>query len=341
MLLILALPACIGGGGGSGGGTGPLCVADAGADGDLGLGCGPTPTDAAVGQDGGDASAAGDGLVSGPRTAAQVCARWNADRQHLDEGAWNGNLAQCKPGILSDAARQNTLIQVNLMRHLAQLPEVLDDPDRNTTAQACALMMHANNALSHTPPTTWKCYTALGAQGAKTSNISSGPAVAAVQSYMIDSGANNAKTLGHRRWILSNSLGPIGIGGTSAQGSSCLLVIGGQGKFTRPFTAWPAPGPFPIQAMSSGSASIDQTGWSVQTDQINLGTSKVAVSANGKELPVVTTVLGQGYGAKYALSWKPQGWKSQAGVTYTVTIDKVGPKPWTYDVQMVDCAAAP
>ena len=341
VILIMVLPACVGGSGVSGSFT-PVCALDASTDnGDIGLGCGATPSDAGSAQSGSDATAGSDGGTAGLRTAATVCNRWNADRANLDEGAWSGNLAKCTPGALSDSARANTLTQVNLMRYLAQLPEVLDDPDRNTTAQACALMMHANNALSHTPPTTWKCYTAVGANGAKTSNISSGPSVSSVQSYMIDSGANNAKTLGHRRWILSSSLGPIGIGGTSAQGSSCLLVIGGKGKFKRPYTAWPAPGPFPIQALAGGQGSIDQTGWSIQTDQVNLGTSKVTVSANGQNLPVVTTVLGQGYGAQYALSFKPQGWKSQAGVTYTVSVDKVGPQPWTYDVQMVDCAATP
>ena len=142
------------------------------------------------------------------------------------------------------------------------------------------------------------------------------------------------------RWILSHGLGPIGIGGTSAQGSSCLTVIGGTGKFSRNFTAWPAPGPFPLQAVSGGgSVGLDQTGWSVQTDQVNLGTSTVTVRANGQALPVQTTVLGQGYGAKYALSFKPVGWKSEPGVTYTVSVDKVGASPWTYDVQMIDCAA--
>lgn len=344
-LVAVALSGCVtsSGSGGTGGG---VCLTDADGDGEAsGLGCGPTPTDldATTGDNGPAAdggSAKSDAVAPGGRTPATVCARWNADRKLLNEGSWSGNLAKCLPATLADNARANTLTQVNLMRFLAQLPQVIEGATKSEAAQACALMMHANSALSHTPPTSWKCYTDLGAQGAKTSNISSGPSVSAVQSYMIDSGANNAKTLGHRRWILSHSLGPIGMGGTSPQGSSCLAVIGGTGKFSRSFTAWPAPGPFPIEAVTTGgSATLDQTGWSVQTDQINLGTSTVTVTANGQDMPVQKTVLGQGYGAQYALGFKPVGWKSQAGVTYTVTVDKVGTKPWTYDVQMVDCAA--
>ena len=41
-------------------------------------------------------------------------------------------------------------------------------------AQASALMQAANDSLSHTPPTSWKCYTALGATGSATSNLYGG-----------------------------------------------------------------------------------------------------------------------------------------------------------------------
>ena len=36
----------------------------------------------------------------------------------------------------------------------------------NLKAQAAALMMSVNRALSHSPPSTWICYTPEGAQGA-------------------------------------------------------------------------------------------------------------------------------------------------------------------------------
>src|SRR4029078_7326739 len=91
-------------------------------------------------------------------------------------------------------------------------PPVVTDPNKDMMDQQCALMQRANNMLSHTPPTTWTCYTQAGADASGSSNISSGQAVSSVDSYMIDPG--NPTTIGHRRWILSNSLGPIGIGGT-------------------------------------------------------------------------------------------------------------------------------
>ena len=37
-------------------------------------------------------------------------------------------------------------------------------------------------------------------------------------------------------------------------------------------------------------------------------------------MPVVTTTLGQGYGSTYAIKFVPQGWATQAGKTYAVTV---------------------
>jgi len=105
-------------------------------------------------------------------------------------------------------------------------------------------MMDANDALSHGPPPDWACYTDLGAEGAGNSNIAGNAAVAAVAVYMLDPG--NATTLGHRRWLLSNSLGPTGIGSTDT--FSCLWTVGGTGAAGREWMAWPPPGPFPIEA---------------------------------------------------------------------------------------------
>src|SRR5262249_12178873 len=149
-------------------------------------------------------------VTGGTRTAADTCTRWKADRANLAEGTWSGNLAGCVAGDISADGRANALRLFNMYRWLADLPAVVTGPSRDMQAQACALMMDANNMLSPEPPTTWTCYTELGAMGASTSNISGGPGVSSVAGYMLDSG--NETTHGHRRIILSNRLGPIGLG---------------------------------------------------------------------------------------------------------------------------------
>ncbi len=262
-----------------------------------------------------------------------VCERWNADRANLSEGTWTGDLATCDPGDLIDGGRERAVALVNLYRFIAGLPEVTDDPVRNQKAQACALMMHANGMLSHDPPMSWTCYSADGAEAAGKSNISTGPAVLSVDLFMVDPGAGNAATLGHRRWILSNSLGPIGIGGTSV--ASCMWVIGGSGDAAKEFVAWPPPGTFPLQAVAPIWTGIDETGWSIQSDSIDLSGAQVTVTRDGTELPVTVTQLLPGYGSQYAISMIPEGWTTEVG-TYRVEVSGV-PTPISYDVTVVDC----
>ena len=85
-------------------------------------------------------------------------------------------MASCTVGDISAAGRANALRLVNMYRWFADLPAVVTEASRDTQAQACALMMDANNMLSHDPPTTWLCYTDVRREGAMSSNISAGPA---------------------------------------------------------------------------------------------------------------------------------------------------------------------
>ncbi len=185
----------------------------------------------------GGGSTSCDGTISGSREA-QVCHAFRCARDNMSEGNWvGGNVASCVPGDMDNPGRANALRLLNAYRFVAQLPQVVTDPELNAKAQACALMMDANNALSHHPPTSWLCYTADGDEAAASSNISSGRGVRSIDMYMSDYGASNALSLGHRRWFLSNSLGPVGIGSTSD--SSCHWVIGGAGDAGRKWAACP------------------------------------------------------------------------------------------------------
>jgi hypothetical protein len=266
----------------------------------------------------------------------EMCTRWTADRADLDEGAWSGSVGSCQPGDISAAGRANALRLVNLYRWLADLPEVVDEGSRNAGAQACALIMHANGALDHSPPSNWACWSSQGNDAAGSSNISTGQGVMSVDMYMVDFG--NASTLGHRRWILSNSLGPIGLGSTSD--SSCMWVIGGSGDAGAAWTAYPPPGPFPIEAVDPlpFGDNLDLTGWSIQSDALDLSGAQVTITEDGAARPVAITVLGANYGSASAISIIPQGWAAQAGATYHVEVAGVG-AAIAYDVEMVDCGA--
>lgn len=276
----------------------------------------------------------GDGDGDGDDEIAEVCERWNLDRMQLAEGIWNGELNTCSAGEMDAAWRARSLTQINLYRWLADLPPVETAPDRDAKAQACALVMQANGQLSHSPPSNWNCWTAEGAEGAGNSNIAGTAAVVAVDLYMVDNG--NASTMGHRRWILSNSLGPTGIGSTN--GYSCMWTLGGSGNAGKQWMAWPPPGVFPVEAVNPlwFGGGIDETGWTIQSDELALDGAQVTITADGQTLPVTVTNLAGGYGSASAISMIPMGWTTTAGTSYHVEVTGAG-APISYDVHVVDC----
>jgi uncharacterized protein YkwD len=276
------------------------------------------------------ASSASSGGAGGDPN--DVCLRWKADRANLSEGAWSGSVQSCSAGDVASPARENALRVTNLYRWLAGLPDVALDSASSAAAQQCALMMDANKQLSHNPPGSWKCFSSAGAQIAGKGNLSPTPVVKSIDLYMIDPG--NPTTMGHRRWILSNSLGPVGFGSTAAY--SCMPVIGGTGKANKPFAAWPPPGKVPIQAWSVSFQTLDQTGWTVQSDKIGLKNAKVKVTDAGEDKPVDTVELLPNYGAASALRFNPKGWKATAGKSYHVAVVGAS-QPIEYDVVVIDC----
>jgi uncharacterized protein YkwD len=294
-----------------------------------------TPTGGAAGTPTGGTAGTG-GTVTGDRSTAEgTCARWNGDRANMSEGTWSGAVASCTVGDISADGRANALKLINLYRWLADLPPVVTDPARDAQAQACSLMMEAEGSLSHSPGEDWACYSEEGAEGASGSNISGGPGVSSIDAYMVDQG--NATTIGHRRWTLSNSLGPIGLGSTGPGGSSCFQNLRGSGRAGKQWMAWPAPGIIPLQAFAPNRGSIDDTGWTIQSDSINLSGAVVTVTSGGTNMPVTVTQLMGGYGSTYAIRFTPMGWDTTAGQTYAVSVSGIS-TPISYNVQVVSCA---
>lgn len=251
-----------------------------------------------------------------PEEAKEVCKRYQEAFSEKDEGTWSGSVDGCESGDISEDARARALAQVNFIRWLAGLKSVTTDPALDKKAQACALMMHANGQLSHNPPTSWKCYSAEGAEAAKKSNISSAPGVSSVLLYMIDPG--NDTTIGHRRWIVANRFGPTGLGSTSK--SSCMFTIGGKQNGDRKWTAWPPPGVFPLELNSNGWASMDSTGWTIQSDSIAFEGKTISVKGNGEDKAVSIAQLLPNFGARHAVKITPKGWKMSAGTKYEVEV---------------------
>ena len=280
-----------------------------------------------------------DGVAAAAANSSDdVCRRWVCDRADMSEGVSTGNVASCDPGDLLAPGRPNALKLVNLYRFLAGMPAVTEDPTFDAAAQDCAIIQAANG-LSHTPTSTDTCYNATGATASDRSSICGGQAVGCIDLYMDDSANATGPNFGHRTWILANSLGPVGFGSVGSGGrtmtASCFYQVGGTGKAGVTWVAWPPPGPVPLQAFTA--TELDKAGWSLQSDTINLNAATATVMDGATSEPVtVSTNLGS-YGAKYAMGITPNGWTSQAGHSYVVTIGGTS-TPISYTVQVVDCS---
>jgi hypothetical protein len=248
----------------------------------------------------------------------------------MSEGTWSGSVAACDAGDISEPARDNALRLVNLYRFISGMPEVAMEAALNTAAQQCALLQSANE-LSHTPPTSAECYTEEAANVSGKSSISSGKLVQSIDGYMTDGKYGDPENLGHRRWVLANSLGPVGFGSAIA---SCFYQGEGTSNANKTFAAWPPEGPVPLAALTATEA--DSAGWSIQSDTVDLNAATVTVSDGGQDLPIEQYSLGAYYGSAYAVRLVPNGWSSQAGRSYTVS---VGGTAVSYTVEIVSCPA--
>jgi hypothetical protein len=265
---------------------------------------------------------------------------------------WNGSIAGCVPGTTSAAYEAATLQAVNYFRAMAGLPDnVTLDSTFNSKDQQSALMTIAQGELTHSPPTSFACYTAGGAEAAGKSNLAIGAGGAdAVDLYMEDPGAGNT-AVGHRRWILYPAQRIMGTGSTSAVnglfvGSNSLWVLGvfGQPPATPEFVAWPPPGFVPRQ--------ITYPRWSFAVNGLaNFSSASVTMTRNGQ--PVQVNVFPPEFQAPNpsigdnTIVWEPQGLSHPVGMQdtpYQITISNVivggTPRTYTYSVTVIDPATA-
>ncbi len=164
-------------------------------------------------------------------------------------------VAACQAGSPSAPLQAATLDLVNYFRAMSQVGPVTFDPSLSAKAQQAALMMYANDALDHAPPTSWDCYSAEGADAAGSSNLARGYSGAdVVQAYMDDPGATNTGA-GHRYWLQRPTTQTMGNG--MVGDANALWVFGAEAPTTGPtYTTWPSAGFFPAPLEPNGRWSF-------------------------------------------------------------------------------------
>lgn len=217
---------------------------------------------------------------------------------------WTGSLSGCVPGDTSAGYKEAVLRRINWFRAMAGLPaSVQFDATFNRKAQQAALVMAANNKLSHTPPPAWTCNNVEATEAANSSNLSLGRAGSdsIASGYMEDSGSNNT-AVGHRRWILYPQTQTMGTGDvTGSTRANALWVFDNRFSATRPnvrdeFVAWPPPGYVPFTTVYPR--------WSFSYPKADFSSATVSMSENGIRMATRKESLSDGAGEN-TLVWLP------------------------------------
>ena len=264
---------------------------------------------------------------------------------------WTGNTATGEAGDTSDAFKEAVKDRVNFYRAMAGVPaNVTLNSTFSAKAQEGALMMSANNAISHLPPTDWIHYTTDGSEAAGKSNLAIGPnGPDSITGYILDNGSNNTE-VGHRRWIFYPQTQEMGTGDVEEQGdlrkANVLWVQDSRFSDPRPsvrdeFVAWPPKGNVPYQLVWPR--------WSFTLPDADYSGTTVTMTRGGTPVGVQIEEINQNLGDEASIVWLYDGKtgldddahpRPSADTTYTVTLSGVSvngeSQDFSYDVVVFD-----
>ena len=271
-----------------------------------------------------------------------------------DDGiyALEPDVAACTSGIPSDSEKLKVLNRINYLRAIHKLkPVVYDETDDEMTGE-CALVIAANKNLSHTPDSSWKCWSQVAYDGCYSSNInlatatnydlSATDSATIVDGFMTEENEVPPTTLGHRRWLIDPWLNSIAFGRADYSDGAGHFVLGSAIRVinrTNPndqqdmsdsdikFVAYPFEN-YPAElyndnVMMSFTVIKDKFSKYSNGTGITFSTAVIAiVDQNNKTMKVKNIEFDtDGYGVPNNLRWYAEGIKPN--VKYNVTISNV------------------
>ena len=180
--------------------------------------------------------------------------------------------AACFTGVgrVTDAKLRSALAYLNFLRSVAGLEAVELNDIYTLRSQNAALLLAANDSISHNPPQPDGMHPDLydsGLLGAGTSNLARfnwmQPEILldGIAYFARDDGDMNLSTQGHRRWLLNPYMAETGFGLANAVSGYSYAVMyavdDGNASARWDYVAWPAAEAFPVELMRDGLA------WSV------------------------------------------------------------------------------
>lgn len=249
---------------------------------------------------------------------------------------WTGSTSGCNAGIVSSDADSKVAMRINYFRRQTGLPDLITiDNSVQSKVQEAALIMLANNTLTHTPASTMTCYTTGGAEAAGKSNLAFGTqASGSVTAYIQDSGSNNA-AVGHRRWLLFSKLDRVGHGSTTSTNAIWVIGYNKGNTLTLPeFVSWPPKGFVP------NTLAFARWSFSIPNQSANFSNATITMTdSSGANIPLTREPISNGYGDN-TIVWIPSGISttSTTDVTYRINISGVTissvSKSYSYDVTL-------
>lgn len=201
----------------------------------------------------------------------------------ISDFGWTGNLNRCKAGEISENVMTNVLNRINLFREMAGVNnDIIFNDEYNAYVQEAAIIMHANDRLSHKPNSGWKCYSESGELGASGSNLSqtANEDLRHVITDLIEDAGQYNEDVGHRRWLLNANATTMGFGATDLYYGVYVTSTENltMSENTPETVSWPPKGYIPYQLL------FKRWSFSIPNADVDFTSAKVSVKANGKEI---------------------------------------------------------
>ena len=271
------------------------------------------------------------------------------------------DLSTCQAGTLKPEVGQRVLAVLNNIRAFHRLPPVTYATADEAAEMQSALIQAANGALSHTPPTTWNCYTGTGATASGQSNlyIGLGNGLSYTRNddvmigWLTDVDNLVLNSVGHRRWLLYPFLSTVAYGrvagryqlSNKADASALKVINTAQATpaslpdiVAYPYEDYPSRY-FANNALFSFGVIANKSSAFGSNASVNFSAATIVVRERGAGTLAVSQIAfdNEGFGLPNNLQWKVAGLK--ANTFYDVTIDKVNVggtlKTYTYFFRIV------
>jgi hypothetical protein len=237
--------------------------------------------------------------------------------ESIQDLGWTGNEKHCNPGTLPIQTRVKILRRINYSRRLSGvLDQTLEDSTWSYYAQKTALLLGANNTITHDPSPNMKCYKKAAAMGAAASNLSTiaDASIRLLITDQIQDGGSVNNACGHRRWLLKADMPIVGIG--AAQHAYAICIMDPSTKISRS-SKIAVPDHYAYPSATWMPYQLVYPKWSFMIPgEVDFSKADVTVTCKGKPIPCSIIDRGKVSFGDPALSWTIRGLKEDFDYEY-------------------------